>query len=179
MKKIGLSKTAPENPASYKHQFKAMSAGAGVDVKRKVPPAKPAVNYEDSFLQEAVDSRPLPEVESTESTEAQASQQKDSTVNLTFKNLNKKGTQAIYTGGRTTQRFAVANFPDKVPPPTLDVSGILGPVEKVAKVKLTKEERAALPKPTAAEALEQFNARAEKRRAKLEAAAQAELQPAL
>ena len=98
---------------------------------------------------------------------------------LTFKQLNKKGTAAIYSGLRVALRIPIGAFVDKDPLPSFsDFSGFAGP--KVAKVKLSKEERAALPKPTLAERLKQSEAkmaREAKRMADLRAKLEASMQP--
>jgi hypothetical protein len=94
--------------------------------------------------------------------------QKASTMTLTLKSLNAKGTQALYTGAHSVIRIAVGNFAGKIAPATLDnFDALQGPREK--KVKLTKEERAALPKPTAAEKIRLQEARLAKQTAKLAA----------
>lgn len=75
-------------------------------------------------------------------------------MQLTFRNLNKKGTDAIYTGAITTIRIPVAAFANKTPDQTLDINGSLL-AAKEEKPKMTAEERkaarAAKPKPTMAE----------------------------
>lgn len=121
----------------------------------------------------------------TESTPADApGTAKDTKMNLTLKGLDKRGRNAIYTGGAVALRFPIGAFENKTAPASLAVDGIAGP--KAAKVPETKEQRkarlAAAPKPTLAERV----ARAEKRtadlKAKLEkdnAAAAAASQPSL
>src|ERR1017187_10292785 len=46
--------------------------------------------------------------------------QKASTMTLTLKSLNAKGTQALYTGAHSVIRIAVGNFAGKIAPATLD-----------------------------------------------------------
>lgn len=77
-------------------------------------------------------------------------------MQLTLKGTNKKNTAAIYAGSVRAIRFPLAAFANGVAPTTLQIDGdaLLAQKEKAVrekKVKLTKEERAALPKPTLAE----------------------------
>jgi len=104
-------------------------------------------------------------------------------MNLTLKNLSKNGKTAFYSGAAAVVPFRVASFVDRQAPQTIVVSGadgaeVLAPA-KVAKPKLTAEERKALraakPKPTKAEKAAQLREKA----AKLEAEAAADNQPSL
>lgn len=90
-------------------------------------------------------------------------------MNLILKGLTKNGKAALYTGAAAQVRINVTAFPDKVPAEVIEVAdGALQPAKvKTPKVKLTKEERAALPKPTLAERI----ANEEKRLARLKAKA--------
>ena len=77
----------------------------------------------------------------------------------------------------TTIRFGASIFAG-APPATIEVTADNFAAVKEPKKKLTKEERAALPKPTAAEKAKQAKERAEraiKRANKLAAAAEAEV----
>ena len=89
-------------------------------------------------------------------------------MTFTFKRLNKKGNQAIYTSGRHLVRFGVKGFIDGVTPETIEIDAPL----TVSKVKLTAEERKAAravkPKPTMAEKVAAAKARYEKLQASLE-----------
>ena len=92
-------------------------------------------------------------------------------MELTLKGINRKNTQALYQGGRAVIRVALVNFADKTAPQTLliDDAVLVKPVRE-AKVKLTKEQRAALPKPTLAERVARAEKRAAALKAKLDAA---------
>ena len=92
-------------------------------------------------------------------------------MELTLKGLNRKGTQALYAGAFATISIKLANFADKTAPQTLliDDAVLVKPVRE-AKVKLTKEQRAALPKPTLAERVARAEKRAAELKAKLDAA---------
>lgn len=94
------------------------------------------------------------------------------TMQLTLKGLNAKRTTAIYSGTLGSIRIGLSAFPGKTAPETIEVGGEVFAVKapKVAKAKLTKEERAALPKPTAAERVAKMEERLAKAKAKLEAA---------
>ena len=119
--------------------------------------------------QNPVDSAPSCDVEYAHDAAIPLRHQEQIMTTLTLKSLNKKGTQALYTGARIVIRISVKNFVDATPPTTLDLD-VLPAVVRTAKVKLTKEERALLPKPTLAERV----ARAEKRAASLKAKLAAE-----
>ncbi len=97
-------------------------------------------------------------------------------MHLTLKGLNKKGTTALYAGALGAVRISIAAFVNKTAPAVIDVADGIFAVKtpKTPKVKLTKEERAALPKPTEAERIAKMEERLAKARAKL-AAAQNEL----
>jgi hypothetical protein len=101
-------------------------------------------------------------------------------MTLTLKGTNKKNTQAIYSGLKTSVRFALAAFEGKQAPQTIEVQGPFA-APAAPKVKLSKEERAALaaqrkeerknaPKPTLAERI----AKREASLAALKAKAQAQ-----
>ena len=77
-------------------------------------------------------------------------------MTLTLKTLSKNGKQAYYSGAAQIARFPLGIFPGKTAPQTIEVAdGVFAVAAvKVPKVKLTKEERAALPKPTFAELIE-------------------------
>lgn len=87
-------------------------------------------------------------------------------ASLTLKGLNKKGTQAIYSGTPGTVRIGLAAFPGKTAPESIEVADGVFAI-KTPKVKLSKEERAALPKPTEAEKIAKMEARLAKAKAKL------------
>lgn len=78
-------------------------------------------------------------------------------MTLTLKGLSKNGKRAIYGGAASSFQVPLGAFPNKTAPQTWEVAdGVFAePAVKVAKAKLTKEERAALPKPTLAEKIEQ------------------------
>ena len=72
-------------------------------------------------------------------------------MTLTFKNISRNGKNAFYTGAKTPIRIPLTAFPDKVHPASFDVADGVFAAASTPKAKLTKEERAALPKPTLAE----------------------------
>lgn len=129
--------------------------------------------------QEVVDIGRQPVIESSQSpitasdTSEAAGRKK---MTLTFKGLSKNGKNAFYTGAATVQRFALNSFVNKSAPASFDVDDVFaGP--KAPKAKLTKEERAALPKPakkTLAEQIAAREANLEKLRAKAAAEASAQ-----
>jgi hypothetical protein len=75
-------------------------------------------------------------------------------MTLQFKALNRRGTQAIYTGLKTAVRFPVSAFEGKTPPTNIEVEGAFA-APSTPRAKMTAEERkaarAAKPKPTLAE----------------------------
>jgi hypothetical protein len=99
--------------------------------------------------------------------------QKAQTMILTLKGLNRKNTTAMYAGTTGTVRISLTAFPDKTAPTTIEVADGVFAVKtpKAAKVKLSKAERAALPKPTEAEKVARMETRLAAAKAKLEAAA--------
>ena len=104
--------------------------------------------------------------------------QQEKMMTLTLKTLSKNGKQAYYSGAAQIVRFVVANFVNKVAPATIEIPEgvfVTAAAKPAPKAKLTKEERAALPKPTLAEKA----AKARERADKLAAAAAAAEQPAL
>lgn len=96
------------------------------------------------------------------------------TMTLTFKNLSENGKQAIYSGAARSIRFIVDGFVGDTAPETIEVADGVFKQPKQPKVKLTKEERAALrasqPKPTEAERIAKAEAKLAARKAKLAAA---------
>lgn len=97
---------------------------------------------------------------------------KDKTMTLTLKGLSKNGRAAFYSGAVTPIRLNLATFPNKTAPATIEVPDGTFAAGKAPKVKLTKEERAALPKPTLAEKIAKREAQLAKDKAKLAAANQ-------
>lgn len=150
---------------------KKMSAG-----QRAKPDQRPA-KVERDAQKESLDTGTLDVVECSQPVMMPAVQG-GKAMTLTLKKLNKKGTQAIYSGLRASVRIMLANFEGRQPPQTFEV---VGPLVGVAqrKPKRTAEEqkalRAAQPKPTLAERATRARTRADK----LAAAAAAELQPAM
>ena len=85
--------------------------------------------------------------------------------------VQKENGQSTYKqdGGQSILRFGKSVFVDGVAPASLEVTGpFVVKAPKAPKVKLTKEERAALPKPTTAEKLAAAQARVAKLQAALE-----------
>jgi len=111
---------------------------------------------------------------------ADTPQQEIKTMTLTLKGIDKRGRNAIYTGAAVSLRLAISAFPNKTAPATFSIpEGVFdGPRPKADRKRLTKEERAALPKPTAAELLKKAEDRVAKLREKV-AKGSTELQPAL
>lgn len=139
---------------------------AGIGAKRR------------AFVQKGVDTTREAEVRSTQQN-AVRKPDRSPKMTLTFKNLNKNGKDAIYTGAVRPIRFSLSLFGDGQPPATIEVDANLIPAKvKAQRVKLTPEERkaarAAKPKPTLAE----LAARAQKRADELAAKAASE-QPSL
>ena len=101
--------------------------------------------------------------------------QKAPTMILTLTGLNRKNTYAFYAGTPGTVHISLSAFPNKTAPEMIEVADGVFAVKavKVAKVKLTKEQRAALPKPTAAEQIAKMEQRLAAARAKLAAKAAA------
>ena len=92
-------------------------------------------------------------------------------MQLTLKGLNAKKTTAIYSGTLGSVRIGISAFPGKTAPATIDVEDVFAvKAAKEAKAKLTKEERAALPKPTEAEKIAKMQERLDRAKAKLAAA---------
>jgi hypothetical protein len=88
------------------------------------------------------------EQDGNETSSQPAEPAKEKKMTLQFKSLSRNGRNAFYTGAAVTIRIPVAAFPDKQHVESIEVAdGVFRP----AKRKLTKEERAALPKPTLAE----------------------------
>ena len=91
-------------------------------------------------------------------------------MELTLKGLTKNGKTALFAGAATIIGISLSNFANKTAPATLLIDdGILAKAVKTSKVKLTKEQRAALPKPTLAERAAKAEARAAKLRAQANA----------
>jgi hypothetical protein len=88
-------------------------------------------------------------------------------MQLTLKGLNAKNTTAIYSGAPGSIRIGLSAFPDRTAPATIDVADGVFAVKPPKPPKLTKEERAALPKPTQAELVARMEARLAKAKAKL------------
>lgn len=118
-----------------------------------------------------LDSPSIPLVESPLTVHPAPTAQKDKqTMKLTLKGLNRKQTTALYSGTPGTVRIGLAAFPNKTAPAEIEVAGGVFAVKapKAAKVKLSKEERAALPKPTTAEKIAKMEARLVAAKKKLE-----------
>lgn len=98
---------------------------------------------------------------------AQAGSSKKMT--LTYKGLSKNGKQAFYSGAVRTLKFSLAVFPDKTAPDSITVDDGAFRAAGEKKAKMSKEERAALPKPTLAEVIKRREAALEKLKAKAEA----------
>ena len=97
--------------------------------------------------------------------------QEQNVMTLSLKGLSRNGKRAIYAGAAQSINFSLGLFPGKVAPPYIEVADgtFAEPKVKVARVKLTKEERAALPKPTLAEKIAKREAQLAKDKAKLAA----------
>lgn len=122
--------------------------------------------------QKVVDTPPQSDVRSDHRiSNGVASPRKDMTMTLIFKGTNGKNTHAIFSGAKGAIRIPLTAFENGVAPTELLIDDAVqaAPV-KEKKVKLTKEERAALPKPTEAERIARAEAALAKRKAKLAAA---------
>ena len=94
-------------------------------------------------------------------------------MTLTYVKTSKNGKRAIYSGAALSLAFPLALFVDKTAPATItDLSAFAEKVVKTPRAKLTKEERAALPKPTLAEKIARREALLARDKAKLAAASQ-------
>lgn len=121
---------------------------------------------------ETFSGQPAPEALSSEPTAMMPHDSREQqTMTLTLKGLDKRGRMAIYTGAAINLRLGVGAFPNKTAPATIEVAdGAFAPrAEKVARKRLTKEERAALPKPTLAERIAAQEKRLAAAKAKLAA----------
>jgi len=109
--------------------------------------------------------------------EAHDSETPNPVLTLTFTGLSKNGKAAFYSGAARQLRLPVGLFAGQPPASFSVANGIfVAKAVKVAKKKLTKEERAALPKPTLAEKI----AKKEAQIARLKASLQEEQsQPAI
>ena len=163
-----FAKTQPHNAPTKKGQQRA--AKAAPTAKKVVD--SPEVPALDSLSNVAITPSDAP-------AEPPAGEQK--TMTLTFKGLDKRGRSAIYTGAAISIRIGVSAFPDKKPAATIMVGdgALAGPKQKQERKKLTKEERAALPKPTLAERVARAEARTAALKAKLAEAGKPAEQPAL
>ncbi len=140
--------------------------------------ARRAKKEKSTISQKVVDSASVTEVrseqvESNSAIDAAAQKQpQEKTMTLTLKNLSKNGKRAIYSGALQSINFTLGLFPNKTAPASIEVADGVFAVSKPAKVKLTKEERAALPKPTLAERIAKREAQLAKDKAQLAAASQ-------
>lgn len=84
------------------------------------------------------------------------------TTTLTYRNTDKGGRNAIYTGAAIAINIGLSAFPNKVPPPTLELNGDLAP-KREKKQPMTADERkaarAAQPKLTLAQRIEKADKR--------------------
>jgi hypothetical protein len=121
-------------------------------------------------IDRVVDS--VSEVAAIQPTESAAEQQEHH-MTLTFVKNSRNGKRAIYSGAALSLAFPLALFVGKTAPATItDLSSFVEKVAKTPKAKLSKEERAALPKPTLAEKIARREALLAKDKAKLAAASQ-------
>ncbi len=88
---------------------------------------------------------------------------------LTLKGTSKNGKNALYNGTSHVHRFPIASFVGGTAPHQIHVADGTFLAGKVAKRKLSKEERAALPKPTLAEKIARREAALAKMKAQLHA----------
>ena len=91
-------------------------------------------------------------------------------MTLTYVKTSRNGKRAIYNGAANSLVFPLTAFPDKQAPASIEVVGDVFAVKAGPKPKLTKEERAALPKPTLAEKIARREAALARDKAKLAAA---------
>lgn len=148
-------KTAAEKVAALESKI------AKANAKKKVAPTAAPI----------VDSINAAEAAPNNQAAPAAQNQEKKPVTLTFKSLDKRGRNAIYTGAAVSLRIPIGAFNDKTAPPaTIEIpDGSLA--AKREKVVLTPEElkakRAAQPKPTLAEKVAKAEERAAKLREKL------------
>ena len=168
--------------------FVPTSAYAGVRVS-DLPAAKSGPEEKSFSTQIALDNvdaiglllvhRPIQAIET-----GNIKEQKNMT--LTYVKLSRNGKNAFYSGAAIPFRIPLSAFPGKTAPQTIEVTGEPFAPARQPKAKLTKEERAALPKPTLAEkiakrekALADLKAKAEKEAAAAKANAPQGDQPSL
>jgi hypothetical protein len=188
-KKIGVSKTMPKGEA------RALGTPAPKRSKkalRLVPAAVEQAEAAQTEQPENISAAPA-EIAGQTPTDVVVSEvaaitlhdseeKKEKTMTLTFKNLNKKQTQAIYSGIRGAVRFPLSAFENRQAPQTLDVTGPFAEAAK-PKAQMSAEERkaarAAAPKPTLAEKIAKREAQLQRLREKAATEAQAGQQASL
>jgi hypothetical protein len=135
-----------------------------------------ALNAQHDYFQKVVDTPidrvvdSVSEVAAIQPTESAAEQQEHH-MTLTYVKTSKNGKRAIYSGAANSLVFPLTAFVGGTAPASFSTDDVFV-VKAGPKAKLTKEERAALPKPTLAEKIARREALLAKDKAKLAAASQ-------
>lgn len=171
-KKIGLSKTMPMSAA------RPLGTKRVKSVRTKVHPSQafsPFKQHRDMMTK--VDGLPQQDEKIVDISQNSNIQSLSSPITapileagimtLTLKGLTKNGKAALYTGAAAVIRLALAVFPDRQAPNSLDVPEGTFAAAKTPKRLLTKEERKMLPKPTLAEKIARREALLARDKAKL------------
>lgn len=155
---MGLSKHPPKSEArplgtprpraakqrTKKNAKSASRYGASETTIEKVSEENPSAPSETACA-------PLGSVVTSNQSAIKPQEVKEKIMTLKFTKISKKGTMAMFSGLRNVLRIPLAVFDGA--PADFEVEGnFAGP--KTVKAKLSKEERAALPKPTLAERVE-------------------------
>lgn len=158
---------------------------APLPVRSLPEPKVPAFVRTASYVgtQKTLDSATRPEVSLDGTPQPAANfnsvQKQETVMQLTLVGHSKNGRAAFYAGAAQRLRISVGAFPNKTAPTTIEVAdGAFAPARQ-PKAKLTKEERAALPKPTLAEKIAKREAALAALKAKAEKEAAAANQPQL
>ena len=180
MKKIGLSKQMPPSEArplgtkrtsKVKPSLTERIVAAG---RKSMGDRITEIIEKDGFCDvtlKVVDTPIEPVVDfSHQPTIPPATVSRSSRMTLTYVKTSKNGKRAIYSGAANSLVFPLTAFPGKTAPASIEVVGDVFATKSGPKPKLTKEERAALPKPTLAERIAKREAQLAKDKAKLAAA---------
>lgn len=167
---------------SRKQRTQRMKAAKATraDLSGKVTGAAQAADV-DADVKKVFDSTCIPTTDRADSSQmppagepvaegsAPSAAQEQKHMILTLKDLTKNGKSATYSGALFPIRFRLTVFPNRTAPATIEVAdGAFAPARE-KKAKLTKEERAALPKPTLAEKIARREAALARDKAKLAA----------
>ena len=138
------------------------------DAENEIPLATPTAD--------AVTSSQIAEAIPAEAEQQAPMMAQEKHMTLTFKSLDKRGRNAIFTGAAVALRFPIGAFPNKTAPASLEIDGLAEKVAKPSRATMTTEERkaarAAQPKLTLAEKIAKQEERLAAQKAKLAAQAQ-------